>query len=109
MSAPFFEPRPCRSRPQRVESAKILLGRGRDRLDLARREPTVVAGRGLADELADLLRVLGRDRLRQLDEDAAAQLAHFLERRQDGLLGPVREAATQVVVLVEVLLLAGAR
>ena len=85
-----------------------LLGGRRDGLDLARGELAVLARRGLADELADLLAVLGRQRLRELREDAAGELAGLLERRQQLILGPVVEAAgPELVVLVEVLLLAG--
>src|SRR5207245_314418 len=58
-------------------------------------------------ELANLLRVLGRDRRREVGEDARHEPPRLLERRQPGLLGPVREAADpEVVVLVEVLVLA---
>ncbi len=48
-----------------------LLGGGRDLVELARRQPAVVADRRVADELADLLRVLGRDLPDELDEEAA--------------------------------------
>src|SRR5262249_61502539 len=49
----------------------------------------------------------GRDRRREVGEDARDEPARLLERRQPGLLGPVRQAADpEVVVLVEVLLLA---
>src|SRR5581483_10729998 len=52
---------------------------------------------------ADLLRVLGRDLADELDEEAADEAAHVLERRERLLLCPVREtAAPEVVVLVEV-------
>ena len=61
----------------------------------------------VADELADLLRVLGRDLLRDVVEQAADELAGLLERRQALLLGPGGEAAgPELVVLVEVPLLA---
>src|SRR5207248_6573024 len=82
-------------------------GGGRDRVELLRRQPAVVADRGVADELADLLRVLGRDLRDELDEEAADQGPSVLERRKHLLLGPRREAAApEVVVLVEVPLLA---
>src|SRR5207247_4242328 len=84
-----------------------LLGRGGDDLELARRQAPVVADRGVADELADLLRVLGRDLGDKLDEEPAHERTRVLERRQRLLLGPGREpAAPEVVVLVEVPLLA---
>ena len=77
----------------------------RDGLQLLRREPAVVADRRVADELADLLRVLGRDLVGDLDEHLPDELAHLLERRHALLLGPVGEAAgPEVVVLVEVAL-----
>src|SRR5712691_2870336 len=92
---------------ERQDRGEDLLGRGRHLLELARREPAVVADGGVADELADLLRVLGRDLPDELDEEVADEAAHVLERRQPLLLGPVREAAgPEVVVLVEVPLLA---
>src|SRR5687767_8083833 len=79
-----------------------------DRLDLARGEATIVASRRLPDELAHPARILRRDRLREVDEDSAAERADLLERGQRRLFSPVGEAATpEVVVLVEVLLLAG--
>src|SRR5207248_1123273 len=63
------------------------------------------ADRCVADELADLLGVLRRDRLRKVLEDAGDERARLLERRQPLLLGPVVEAAgPEVVVLVEALL-----
>src|SRR5262249_2849859 len=59
------------------------------------------------DQLADLLRVLRRDLVRDLDEHLPGELAHLLDRRHGLLLGPVRQAsAPEVVVLVEVPLLA---
>src|SRR5207302_3164166 len=60
---------------ERLDRREDLLGRGSDLLELARREPAVVADRGVADELTDLLRVLGRDLRDQLDEQAVDQLA----------------------------------
>ena len=78
-----------------------------DRLDLARSEAAVVAGRRLANELANLPRILVRDLLGELDEHAAAERPDVLERRKHRLLGPVVQAADpEVVVLVEVALLA---
>src|SRR5205823_3483128 len=80
-----------------------LLRRRRNRLELARGEPAVVADRRVADELADLLGVLGRDLLGDLDEEPADEHTRVLKGRQRLLLGPVREAAgPEVVVLVEV-------
>src|SRR5204862_1146251 len=46
---------------ERGDGRLDLLGGGGDDLDLARRQPPVVADRGVADEFADLLRVLRRD------------------------------------------------
>src|SRR5581483_178654 len=67
----------------------------------------VLADRGVADELADLLRVLRRDLRDELEEEPANELARLLERRQGLLLGPCRKTAgPEVVVLVEALLLA---
>ena len=99
---------PCPApRASAGERGADLLGRGRDLLELARGELAVVADRGVADELADLLRVLGRDLRDELDEEPADELAGLLERRQQLLLGPGREAAgPEVVVLVEALVLA---
>src|SRR5205823_5756360 len=92
---------------ERQDRSEDLLGPGRNRLELARRQPAVVADRRVADELADLLRVLGRDLRDQLDEQAPDESARILERREHLLLGPVVEAADpEVVVLVEVPLLA---
>ncbi len=108
VSAPFFEPDAfSASARSSVERLGDLLRRRADVLELARREPAVVADGRVADELADLLRVLGRDRAGDLDEEAGHQVADLLERRQALLLGPVREAAApELVVLVEVALLA---
>ena len=76
-------------------------------LELARGQLAVVADRGVADELADLLRVLGRDLRDELQEEPADELARVFERREHLLLGPGGEpAAPEVVVLVEALLLA---
>ena len=106
--APFFAPVAfARLLLERLDRREDLLGRDGDLLELARREPAVVADRGVADELADLLRVLGRDLRDELDEQPADELARVLERRQRLLLGPVVQAADpEVVVLVEVPLLA---
>src|SRR5205085_7506070 len=91
-------------RPDRLED---LLGRRGDLLELARRDPAVVADRRVADELADLLRVLRRDLRGALDQEPVHDGARVLERRQRLLLRPVVEAADpEVVVLVEVPLLA---
>src|SRR5436305_12384830 len=88
---------------ERCDRGEDLLRRRRDLGELARREPAVVADRGVADELADLLRVLGRDLADELDEEPADESAHVRERRERLLLRPVREAAApEVVVLVEV-------
>src|SRR5207302_1714918 len=66
--------------------------------------PTVVSDRGVADELANLLRVLGRDLADELLEHATDEVAGVLDRRQRLLLGPARHAADpEVVVLVEAL------
>ena len=92
---------------QRRERLADLDRRVGDGLQLARGELAVVTDRSVADELADLLRVLGRDLRRDLDEQAADQRAGVLERREQLLLGPVGQpAGPEVVVLVEVLLLA---
>src|SRR5262249_26753251 len=92
---------------QRGERLADLGGRGRHLLELARREAPVVADGRIADQLADLLRVLGRDRAGDVDEETAHQLADVLERRERLLLGPVGQAAgPELVVLVEVPLLA---
>ena len=92
---------------QRGERRADLRGRVRDLVELARGQVAVLADRGLADELAELLRVLGRDLRRDLDEQAADEAARLVERRQALLLGPVVQAADpELVVLVEVPLLA---
>ena len=68
----------------------------------------VVAGGGLADQLAEPLRVLAGDVLRQVGEDPARKRARLLERRHHLVLGPVREpTGPELVVLVEPLVLAG--
>ena len=56
-TAPFFEPvaASCSARSG-ASAVADLLRRGRDGLELARREPAVVADRRVADELLDLLR-----------------------------------------------------
>src|SRR4029079_18980673 len=81
-----------------------LLGRARDLLELARGEPAVVADRRVADELTDLLVVLGRDLADELLEHAADEVACILDRRERLLLGPARHTADpEVVVVVEAL------
>src|SRR5581483_599715 len=88
---------------QRREGVADLDRRLGDRLQLARREAAVVADGGVADELADLLRVLGRDLGGDVDEQAGRRVADVRERRQALLLGPVVQAAgPELVVLVEV-------
>src|SRR2546421_692437 len=60
-----------------------------------------------AHELADLLRVLGRDLADEVDEHAAREATCLFQARERLLLGPVGEAARpEVVVLVEALVLA---
>src|SRR5262249_14238237 len=92
---------------ERCDGCLDLLDRRGDHVELARRQAPVVTDRGVADELADLLRVLRGDLGDELDEQTADEPARVLERRQRLLLGPGREAAApEVVVLVEVPLLA---
>jgi len=92
---------------ERGDRGQDLLACRRDLLELARRQLAVLPDRGVADELADLLRVLGGDLRDELEEEPADELACLLERRQRGLLRPGRETAgPEVVVLVEALLLA---
>ena len=92
---------------KRGERVQDLHGGVADGLRVARGEPAVVADGGAADELPDLLRVLGRDRLGHVHEDVARELARLLERRETLLLGPVGEpTGPELVVLVEVPLLA---
>src|SRR6187402_2939547 len=102
--------RPGRLRELLVEPLQRLPdldGDGRHRLQLLRGQPAIVADRGVADELADLLRVFGRDLVRNLDEELGDELPRFLEWRDALLLGPVGEAAgPELVVLIEVPLLA---
>ena len=102
-TAPFFEPVASSwSCAEAGEGVPDLLGRRGDLLELARGELAVVADRGVPDELADLLRVLGRDLADELDEHAADQAAGLLERREQLLLRPGGETAgPEVVVLVE--------
>ena len=109
--APFFEPVACAElRAKRVERGVDLLRSGRDRLDLTRRQATILARRGRAHELADLLRVLERDRLgraRRTRPPPAFRVSSSVRQRL--LLAPVVETAhPEVVVLVEVALLARA-
>src|SRR6185295_9165541 len=66
---------------ERRQRIADLLGRDRHELELARRQLAVVADRRVAAELADLLRVLGRDLTDQLAEHPADELASVLERR----------------------------
>ena len=93
---------------EQLPEGLLHLDRGsRDLLELTVREPAVVTDRGAANELADLLRVLGRDLVGDVDEHAADEPAGVLERRDALLLGPVVQAADpELVVLVEVALLA---
>src|SRR5205814_736830 len=89
---------------ERADRAEDLLGRRCDVLDLTRAQLPVGPDRRIADELADLLRVLGRKLLREVLERARDECARVLERRQHLLLGPVVQAAgPEVVVLVEAL------
>src|SRR5262245_24603052 len=92
---------------ERGERLAHLHGGDRDGLELARGELAVVANRRVADELADLLRVFGRDLAGHLDEEAADEGAGVLQRRLPLLLGPVVQTThPEVVVLVEAPLLA---
>src|SRR6187551_1160752 len=92
---------------QRSERLVDLGGRVRDLVELAVGELAVVPDRRAPHELADLLRILGRDLLRDVGEHPADELPRLVERRQALLLGPGREAAgPELVVLVEVPLLA---
>src|SRR5215207_58062 len=78
-----------------------------DLVELSRGQVAVLADRGLADELAEALRVLRRDLRRYLDEQPANEATGLVQRRQALLLGPVGQAAgPELVVLVEVPLLA---
>ncbi len=93
---------------ERLERRADLLRGRRDRLDLAGREPPVVARRGLTHELADPLRILAGDRVGERREDGAGKRARILETRERLVLGPVGEAAgPELVVLVESLVLRG--
>ena len=92
---------------QRLERGAELDRGGRHGLDLARGESPVLARRRLADELAEALRVLARDRLCEAGQDPARHRARLVERRQHLVLGPVGQAARpELVVLVEALVLA---
>jgi hypothetical protein len=66
-------------RPDRLED---LVCRDRDLLELARRQLPVGPDRCVANELTDLLRVFGRDLLREVLEDSRDERARFLERRE---------------------------
>src|SRR5207249_3467443 len=89
---------------QRLERGEDLLRCGRHVLELARGELAVLADRRVADELANLLRVLRRDLRDELREHLPRELARLLERWHGLLFGPVREASCpEVVVLVEAL------
>ncbi len=107
--APFFAPVAFSSSfSSGAIAARICSAADCDLLELTRGELAVLADRGVADELADLLRVLGRDLRDELQEEPADQLARVLERREHLLLGPGREpAGPEVVVLVEALFGAG--
>src|SRR4029077_1092093 len=72
----------------------------RHRVQLLRRKAAVVANGRVADQLADLLRVLRRDLVRDLDEHLPDELTHLLERRDALLLGPVGQAAAPEVVVL---------
>jgi hypothetical protein len=63
VTAPFFEPVALSAPCERASASLICGGRVRDLVELAVDELAVVADRRAADELADLLRVLGRDLL----------------------------------------------
>src|SRR6185437_15161819 len=65
----------------RGDRGQDLLGGDRDLLELARGQLSVLADRGVPDELADLLRVLGRDLRDEPQEEPADELARLLERR----------------------------
>ena len=92
---------------ERHERGEDLLRRRRDLLELARRELAVVADRGVADELADLLRVLGRDLRDELDEQPLTSLRASSSVGSTCSSAQCREpAGPEVVVLVEVPLLA---
>ena len=96
---------PCRAA---LSASRIWIADVGDRLQLLRRQPAVVADRRVADELADLLRVLGRD-LRRRPRGRASTTSSRASSSGGMrlLLGPVRQAADpELVVLVEVPLLA---
>jgi len=93
---------------KRLQCQPDLRRGGRDGIQLTRAQAPVVANGGVANELADPLRILGGDHVDQLDEDARDKLAHIGKGGQHSFLGPVAEATSpEVVVLVEVALLAG--
>src|SRR5205823_4639652 len=67
---------------ERLEAREDLLGGGGDVLELTRGELPVVADRRIADELADLLRVLRRALPDEVGEHLAGEVARFLQRRR---------------------------
>src|SRR5215218_1562148 len=90
---------------ERADRGEDLLRGRRDVLHLARAQLPVRPDCGVAHELADLLRVLGRELLREVLEGAGDERVCVFEGRQCLLLGPVVQAAgPEVVVLVEALL-----
>ena len=101
--APFFAPAALSSCfVSGAIASRICSAASGDLLELARVQLAVRADRAVPDELADLLRVLGRDRLAEVLEHPADETTCLVERRQRRLLGPVRQAADpEVVVLVE--------
>src|SRR4029077_17458460 len=77
---------------------------GGDGVELTGRQLPVLAHGGRAAELAHLARVLARDATRDVLEHAAGELARLLELREALVVGPGRERARPVlVVLVEAL------
>ena len=89
------------------ERIAYLNGSLADGVELAGSEITVVTDRRLSNELPDLLRVFCRHLGRDVHEDAADELPSLVGWRQCLLLGPgEKSACPELVVLVEVLLLA---